>query len=119
MIQTLARDMTHKESFNRRHGLKADATHSLDALSKLSGVKKSCLKEVYDRGKGAHKTNPDSVRTKATGAKYVHVKPSMMAKRKLSAEQWAMARVYAYLDKREDPKQTLNHDTDVCKKKKK
>ena len=62
--------MTHKESFNRRHGQKADATHSLDALSKLSGVKKSCLKEVYDRGKGAHKTNPDSVRTNGSLRSY-------------------------------------------------
>ena len=37
-------------------------------------------------------------------------------KKKLSAEQWGMARVYAFANKLTGPEK-LNHDTDLVKKK--
>ena len=49
-------------------------------ISKLSGYKLSGLKKIFDKGIGAYKTNPESVR------------PSVK-----SPEQWAYARVNAFL----------------------
>ena len=54
------------------------------------------LLEVYRRGIGAHKTNPQSVRMKGTGEKGVNAPMSM----KLGPQQWAMGRVNAFLEKR-------------------
>ena len=54
------------------------------------------LADVYRRGIGAYKTNPLSVRMKGTFQKGVNAPMSM----KLSKEQWAMARVNAFLAKR-------------------
>jgi hypothetical protein len=53
------------------------------------------LKIVYNRGIGAHKTNLKSVRLKSNYKKNVNA----AAKYKLSKEQWAIARVYAFLMK--------------------
>jgi hypothetical protein len=85
--------MTHKESFLRKHNL-PDKGYSLNDLSKVSGIKQSTLQQVYNRGIGAYKTNPQSVRMKGTFEKGVNAPMSQ----KLSKEQWAMARVYSFLD---------------------
>ena len=61
------------------------------------------LQEVYNRGIGAYKTNPRSVRMKGSFKKGVNAPMS----KKLSKEQWAMARVYSFIDK--NPK----HDADL------
>jgi hypothetical protein len=94
--------MTHRENVLRRLGLK-DQGYSLSALSRYSGVSHSVLQQVYNRGIGAYKTNPMSVRMKGTFKKFVNAPMSQ----KLSKEMWAMARVYSYLDG--NPK----HDTDL------
>lgn len=93
---------THKQRVLRKYDL-PDTGHSLDELAKVSGYSKSTLQEVYNRGIGAYKGNPTSVRMKGTFQKGVNAPMSM----KLSKEQWAMARVYSFLDK--NPK----HDTDL------
>jgi hypothetical protein len=49
---------------------------------------------VYNRGIGAYKTQPASVRMKGTFKKNVDAPMSQ----KLSKEQWAYARVYSYLN---------------------
>lgn len=95
--------MTHRENFLRRHGLSVSDSYSLSQLSKVSGIKLSTLQEVYNRGIGAYKTNPISVRMKGSFKKGVNAPMSM----KLSKEQWAMARVYSYLDG------SRKHDTDL------
>lgn len=87
--------ITHKNMFNVRHGFPKDEPHSLAEISKISKMKKSVLQEVYDRGVGAYKTNPGSVRPQVK-----------------SPEQWAMARVYAFVNKIEKGTK-LNHDTDL------
>jgi len=92
---------THRE--NVLEALDLEGTQSLPELSKASGKSLSVLQKVYNRGIGAYKTNPTSVRMKGTYAK--NVRAPMSAK--LSKEQWAMARVYSYLDN--NPK----HDNDL------
>jgi len=104
---------THKAQYNKRHGFPADKSHSLSEYSKISKVPVSILKEVYKRGIGAYKTNPTSVRMK-DGRKNVKAPMS----KKLGKEQWAYARVVAFLNKIEG-KQKLNHDTDLYDKLKK
>lgn len=94
--------MTHRESFLKKKGL-PDRSYSLKELSKFAGVPISTLQVVYNRGIGAYKTNPESVRMKGTFEKGVDAPMSM----KLSKEQWAMARVYSFLDG------STKHDTDL------
>lgn len=96
--------MTHKSEWNKRHGFPAGESHSLAELAKHSKYGIGTLRKVYNRGVGAHKTNPDSVRRQSDFKK--------APGKKLSAEQWAMSRVYSFLNKIESG-QKLNHDTDL------
>ena len=96
--------MTRREDVLKKYNL-PDEGHSIDELAKVSGYSKSVLQEVYNRGIGAYKTNPSSVRLKGSYVKGVNAPMS----KKLSKEQWAMARVYSFLDN--NPK----HDNDLRK----
>lgn len=69
---------TYKQRFNKKYGFAPDEAHSVAEISKLTGYKKSGLETIFDKGIGAYKTNPSSVRPQVT-----------------SAEQWAQARVYS------------------------
>lgn len=90
--------LTHKAQWNKRHGFDKNTAHSLSEVSKLSGLKKSVLQEVFTRGAGAYETNPSSVRP--------HIK---------SPQEWGMARLYAFVNKIESGK-SLNHDIDLLLK---
>jgi hypothetical protein len=92
---------TRRESFLAKKNL-PDKSYSLKELAKIAGIPTHTLQLVYNRGVGAYKTNPESVRIKGTFEKG----PAPMSM-KLSKEQWAMARVYSFLDG--NPK----HDTDL------
>ena len=105
--------MTNKQEFNKRHKQPINETNTKTDISKLSGIKISILDDVFERGVGAHKNNSQSVRTKE-GKK----DPKAPLSRKMSKEQWAMARVYSFVNKIEGPKK-LNHDLDLAKKIKK
>jgi len=94
--------MTHRQNFLKKHKL-VDKPYSLVELAKISGYSKKTLQEVYNRGIGAYKTQPESVRMKGTFKKGVNAPMSM----KLSKEHWASARVYSFLDG--NPK----HDNDL------
>jgi hypothetical protein len=96
---------THRLRFLRKHHMTIRG-YSLGELSKVSKVSRPILQQVYDRGIGAYKTNPTSVRMKGTFRKGVNAPYS----KKLSKEQWAMARVYSFLDG--NPK----HDGDLRRK---
>ncbi len=102
--------MTNKQDFNKRHKQPANESNKIQEVSKLSGIKLSILEDVYDRGLGAHRSNPGSVRTKS-GAK----DPKAPMSKKMSKEQWGMARVYSFVNKVEGKKK-LNHDLDLAKK---
>lgn len=89
--------MTNKEEYNKRHRFKKDEPHSKKEISKISNVPMKVLDQVYDNGIGAYKTNPKSVRSQVK-----------------SKEQWAMARVYSFVNKVEGKKK-LNHDRTLLK----
>ena len=72
---------TYKQQFNQRYKFKSNEDHSLQEISKLTGYKLKGLQTIYNKGIGAFKSNPSSVR-----------------KNVKSKEQWAMARVYAAIN---------------------
>jgi hypothetical protein len=94
--------MTHRQNFLASHNL-PDKSYSLQQLSRISKVPMKIIQEVYNRGIGAYKTNPLSVRMLGSFKKGVNAPMSQ----KLSKEQWATARVYSFLDG--NPK----HDNDL------
>ena len=94
--------VTHRQHFLKVNKLE-DRSYSLSELSKISGYSLKTLQEVYNRGIGAYKTSPLSVRMKETFKKGVNAPMSQ----KLSKEQWAFARVYSFLDG------SKKHDTDL------
>jgi len=73
---------TYKNKFNKKYGFTKDKSHSISDISKITGFKKSGLQTIYNKGIGAYKTNRASVR------------PTVKSK-----EQWAMARIYAALNR--------------------
>ena len=70
--------LTYKKRFNKKYGFKPDEPHSIKEISDITGYKLSGLKTIFQKGKGAYKSNPQSVRP--------HIK---------SPEQWAYSRLYA------------------------
>lgn len=104
---------TNREEYLKRHKLPSDKSLSKKDISRISKIPISILDDVYDRGIGAYKSNPQSVRTKE-GKK----DPSAPLSKKMSKEQWAMSRVYSFVNKLEG-KRKLNHDTDLAAKIKK
>ncbi len=83
---------TNKEKYNKKYGFKLKESHSIDDISKTSGIKKSILQEVYNRGVGARKSNPSSVRS-LSGKKV----GGSSLKGKMSGEQWGQARIYSFV----------------------
>ena len=69
---------TYKQRFNKMYGFDKDESHSLKEIALLTGYKLSGLKTIFNKGIGAYKTNPESVRPQVK-----------------SPEQWAYARVYS------------------------
>jgi len=74
--------LTYKNKFNIKYKQDKNKSNSLSDISKLTGYKKSGLQIIYNKGVGAYRTNRASVR------------PTVK-----SPEQWAMARVYASLNR--------------------
>ena len=70
--------LTYKQQFNKKHKQPLSKSNSLKEISKLSGYQLKGIKVIFEKGKGAFKSNPQSVRP--------HIK---------SPEAWAYARVYA------------------------
>jgi hypothetical protein len=70
--------LTYKDKFNIKYGFEKGTSHSLSEISKLTGYKLAGLKIIFNKGVGAFRTNPSSVR------------PSVK-----SPEQWAYARIYS------------------------
>ncbi len=72
--------LTNKQKFNIKHGLPKNQSHSIKSISNLSGYTEGSLRTVLSKGRGAFKSNPQSVR------------PNVK-----SATQWGMARVYGFV----------------------
>jgi hypothetical protein len=99
---------TNREKFLDKHKLPLDESLSLPQIAKLSGMPLAALKKSYSRGLGAYNTSPESVRMKGTFKKGVDAPMSQ----KLSAPQWAQARVYAFVMK--TPKVFYGADRDIA-----
>ena len=80
-----------KDKYNKKYGYEKGKSHSLKEVSKDTKVSMKGLQKIYDKGVGARKTNPQSVRSVSDGKK----RGGKSLKGKMSAEQWAMARVYS------------------------
>jgi hypothetical protein len=70
--------LTYKNKFNIKYGFDKDESHSLAEISKLTDYQLKHLKMIFNKGVGAFKTNPSSIRPQVK-----------------SPEQWAYARVYS------------------------
>ncbi len=81
--------MSNKQKYNKRYGFSQSSSHSIADISKTTKISKSILQQVYNRGVGAHKNNPGSVRN----MKGVKGGPG----KKMSKEQWAQARIYSFV----------------------
>ena len=97
---------TYKQKFNKKFGFDKDASHSQNELNKLTGISKKDLQEIFDRGSSAFYNNPSSVRKSVK-----------------SAEQWSIARQYAFIMKTYDGiknnKEKINQDNQLYLKYKK
>ena len=78
--------MTFRTDFYKKYKLDKKQSFGIDDIAKITKMKKSILQKVYDRGIGAYKTNPKSVR------------PQVKSK-----EQWGYGRVFGFVMK--NPKQ--------------
>jgi hypothetical protein len=83
---------TYRMRVLKTYGLE-DRPYSITELAKITGVPRKTLQEVYNRGSGAYDTQPESVRMKGSFKKNVDEPLS----KKLSKQQWSMARVYSFL----------------------
>ena len=85
------------------------AEAALHRKALMSGMSYSTLLNVYRRGIGAWKTNPESVRLKSGEKNYKASRAGKMGK-----EQWGMARVNAFIEKR--PSVFTGADDDLRRK---
>ena len=85
------------------------AEDTLREKAKESRIPFGALLAVYRRGIGAWKTNPESVRLQSGKKNYSPSRAGKMGK-----EQWAYARVNAFIDKR--PSVYRGADNDVREK---
>jgi len=72
---------TYKMKFNRKYNQPLNKSNSILEISRLTGYDKKGLQTIFNKGVGAFKTNPQSVRP--------HIK---------SADAWGMARLYASIN---------------------
>ena len=91
---------TFKEKYNKKYKQPLNTSNSIDDISKQTGIKKSILQDAYNRGVGASKTNPQSVRNDKTGQKKAG---GYSAQKRMSPERWGMGRLYGFVMK--NPKQ--------------
>jgi hypothetical protein len=74
--------MINSVAFKKKHGIPKEQSLSLSEIAKLSKMPKPALQEVFNKGVGAYKTNPGSVRPQVK-----------------SPEQWGYGRVYSFVMK--------------------
>ncbi len=100
--------VTNKQKFNMKYKQPKNQANGKDDISRLTKIPMKILDEVFDRGLAAHKNNPQSVRSlsgKKIGGKSL--------KGKMSAQQWGMSRIYAFVMKGTTWKTA---DADIAKK---
>lgn len=101
---------TNRKQFLSKVGLPETTSLSINDISTLSGMPVDALQSVYDRGIGAWKTNPESVRVQFS----FHKDKKAPRQSRLSKEQWGLARVYAFVNK--SKKVYYGSDNDIREK---
>lgn len=102
---------TNRIQFLRKVGKPTSESYSVEEVAKMANIPVAALREVYDRGLGAYSSNPASVRL-IDYSKNPNLVKYPRSKR-LSAPQWAMARVYSFVNK---GKTYRTADKDIAKK---
>lgn len=92
----------------KKHGLPKDSSLSLSEISKLENMPLKALEEVAARGGSAWRNNLSSVRL-LSGKK----DPKAPRSQKMSQAQWAMARVYSFVNRGRTFQTT---DSDIAEK---
>ena len=107
---------TNREKFYEQHDLPKTLSLSLPQIAMYSGMPVAALQEVYNRGVGAWKTNIGSVRLKPGSIFGRAYQKNVNAPRsqKLSAEQWAYGRLFAFVMK--TPKVFYGADKDIAER---
>lgn len=103
---------THRQSVLKALGLPKDTSLSIEELAEHTDLPVEALQEIFNRGVGAAKTNPSSIRLKKDFSKNPNLSQYPRSAR-LSNEQWGMARVYSFIDK---GKTFSTADADIAKK---
>ena len=82
--------LTNKQKFNKKYGFEKDASHSIKEIASKAGISYRNALKIVEKGRGAHRSNPESVRSvsgKKIGGKSL--------KCKMSATQWGISRLYS------------------------
>jgi len=53
MLNNNIMPLTFRERFNKKHGFKKDASHSIKEIAKLSGIKYRNALKIVEKGRGA------------------------------------------------------------------
>jgi len=102
--------LSNKQKFNIKYKQDKDKANSKADITRLTGIPKRILDEVFDRAIGARKTNPESVRRVSDGKKV----GGKSLKGKMSGEQWGYSRIYSFVMKQPGTWKTA--DADLAKK---
>jgi len=103
---------THRLQFLKKMDLPKDSSFSIEELAELTDLPVEALYEIRDRGVGAWKNSLSSVRLKKDFSKNPDTSKYPRSAR-LTKEQWAIARVYSFLNK---GKTFYTADSDIAKK---
>ena len=91
--------VTNRDKFIKKYKLNKDDSFNITDVAKITGIKKSILQEVYNRGFSASKTNSNSVRSKDGQKRDTGYSKG----NRMSAEQWGYGRLFGFVMK--NPKQ--------------
>jgi len=101
---------TNREQFLRKMSIPPTESLSLQEIGRLAKIPKEALEEVEKRGYGAYRTNLASVRLVGSFRKDPDTR-RFGVKMRLSPQQWAMGRVYAFVNK--SPSVYYGADNDI------
>ncbi len=105
--------VTNRDAFFKKHNLPKGESVSIEEIARLSGMPIAALREVYSRGLGAWGSNIGSVRIADTAAKNPNTAAFPRSER-MTAPQWASARVYSFVQKQKGT--FKGADADIAKK---
>ena len=85
--------LTYRQQFLKAFELPDDTSLSLKEIADLSGIKKSILQQVYNRGTGAWESSAVGIRRVSDGKKDY----STSRAGKMGKEAWSFGRVYSFI----------------------